>query len=101
MSCVLRASLAEKSVGSAMACGAKDNINAAAHMLHAPALPLSAAQKERQQHGSPMGSNTAGFCMPNGRPAQGRTSSNELVCRDCVPPRTAARASTVVRMMLL
>ena len=28
-------------------------------------------------------------------------SSNELVCRLCVPPKTAAIASTVVRMMLL
>ena len=28
-------------------------------------------------------------------------SSNELVCNDWVPPRTAANASTVVRMMLL
>ena len=28
-------------------------------------------------------------------------SSNELVCRDCVPPNTAAIASTVVRTMLL
>ena len=28
-------------------------------------------------------------------------SSNELVCSDCVPPITAAIASTVVRMMLL
>ena len=28
-------------------------------------------------------------------------SSNELVCRLCVPPKTAAMASTVVRMMLL
>jgi len=28
-------------------------------------------------------------------------SSNELVCRDCVPPKTAAMASTVVLTMLL
>jgi hypothetical protein len=33
-----------------------------------------------------------------GRP---RASSYELVCSDCVPPMTAAMASTVVRMMLL
>jgi len=30
-----------------------------------------------------------------------RASSNEFVCSDCVPPNTAAMASTVVRMMLL
>lgn len=28
-------------------------------------------------------------------------SSNELVCNDCVPPNTAAIASTVVRTTLL
>ena len=30
-----------------------------------------------------------------------KASSKEFVCRDCVPPKTAAIASTTVRMMLL
>lgn len=35
------------------------------------------------------------------RVGSARASSNELVCRDWVPPNTAAMASMVVRMMLL
>lgn len=99
ISCVLRASLAEKSVGSAMACAqGRAGVVGASGWVQGTEGTGGGGAGGRLWRGRTQGCGTsARACVggtqarhwqPSGRP----TSSNELVCSDCVPPSTAAMA---------